>query len=112
MWRDNARGAASSWCRHSTRFLKRHGMFKGNVVNVQVVRRRDIYQVEYEDGDSEDFDLDEYRYVFELRQAIDTGVDDYVRSDEELAVASEAGTPEPKKEDDNNVPNETLTSHH
>jgi hypothetical protein len=42
-------------------------------MNAQAVRRRHIYHVQYEDGDSEDFDVDEYRYVYEFRQAIDTG---------------------------------------
>jgi hypothetical protein len=65
-------------------------------MNVQAVRRRDIYHVQYDDGDSGDFDLDECRYAFELRQAIDTGVE-YVRAKEAIDDASEVGTPEPKK---------------
>ncbi len=59
-------------------------------------RRRNVYHVQYEDGDSEDFDLDEYRYAFELRQAIDTGVE-YVCEEDAMDDASEVGTPEPKK---------------
>ncbi len=45
-------------------FGKDLGVFKGKVMNVQAVRTmtRNIYHVVYEDGDSEDFDLDEYRY--------------------------------------------------
>jgi hypothetical protein len=50
------------------------GVFKGKVHHVQAVRRRHVYHVKYEDGDSEDFDADEYKYAYELRQAIDTGV--------------------------------------
>ena len=71
-------------------------VFKGKVLHVQAVRRRNIYHVEYEDGDREDFDLDEYRYAFELRQAIDKGVE-CVRAEEAMDDASDDGTPEPKK---------------
>jgi hypothetical protein len=85
-------------------FGKDMGVFKGKVMHVQAVRRRDIYHVEYEDGDSEDFDLDEYRYAYEMRQALDKGVE-YVpdglvvaaEQNDSADEASETGTPKPKK---------------
>jgi hypothetical protein len=48
-------------------------VFKGQIHHVQAVRRRHIYHVKYGDGDSEDFDAEEYKYAYELRQAVDTG---------------------------------------
>jgi hypothetical protein len=37
-----------------------------------------MYHVKYEDGDSEDFDQDEYIYAYALRQAVDRGkLDEY-----------------------------------
>jgi hypothetical protein len=51
-------------------FGKDMGVFKGQVRHVQAVRRGHIYHVQYEDGESEDFDVlivDEYKYVYELR---------------------------------------------
>jgi hypothetical protein len=54
-------------------FGKDLGAFKGQVQNVQAVRRRHIYHVKYEDGDSEDFDAEEYKYAYELRQAVYNG---------------------------------------
>ncbi len=32
-----------------------------------------MYHVQYEDGDSEDFDLEEYQFAFEVRKALDSG---------------------------------------
>ncbi len=54
-------------------FGKDLGLFKGKVEHVQTVRRRHVYHVKYEDGDSEDFDDGEYKYAYELRQAVDNG---------------------------------------
>ena len=48
-------------------------MFKGQVAHVEAGRRRHVYHVKYDDGDSEDFDAEEYRYAYELRQALDNG---------------------------------------
>ncbi len=40
---------------------------------MEAVRRRHVYHVKYEDGDSEDFDTEEYKYAYGLRQAVDNG---------------------------------------
>ncbi len=59
-------------------FGKDLGVFKGQVVRVEAVRRRHMYHVKYEDGDSEDFDQDEYIYAYAMRKAVDRGKsDDY-----------------------------------
>jgi hypothetical protein len=49
------------------------GMFKGKVVHVRKNRHRHIYHILYEDGDEEDFDLEEYQFAYELRQGLDGG---------------------------------------
>ncbi len=49
------------------------GMFKGKVVHVRKNRQRYIYHILYEDGDEEDFDLEEYQFAYELRQGLDGG---------------------------------------
>ena len=54
-------------------FGKDLGVFKGQVAHVEAGRRRHVYHVKYDDGDSEDFDAEEYRYAYELRQALDNG---------------------------------------
>jgi hypothetical protein len=54
-------------------FGKDVGFFKGDVRHVKEQRKRHIYHVQYEDGDSEDFDLAEYQFAFEVRQAVDAG---------------------------------------
>jgi hypothetical protein len=54
-------------------FGKDLGVFKGQVAHVEAVRRRHVYHVKYEDGDSEDFDEEEYKYAYDLRQALDNG---------------------------------------
>jgi len=40
---------------------------------VKAQRKRHVYHVKYEDGDSEDFDLQEYQFAFEVRKALDEG---------------------------------------
>ena len=76
-------------------FGKELGMFKGKVIRVDTIRTRHIYHVVYEDGDSEDFDLDEYRYAYELRQALDKGLE-YEPPNETLEPL-ETESPQPKK---------------
>jgi hypothetical protein len=76
-------------------FGKELGMFKGKVIQVETIRTRHIYHVVYEDGDSEDFDLDEYRYAYELRQALDKGLE-YEPPNETLEPL-ETESPQPKK---------------
>ncbi len=53
--------------------VKDVGVFKVEVMHVKEHRRRQICHVQYEDGDSEDFNLAEYQYAFELGQAVDSG---------------------------------------
>ena len=55
-------------------FGKDVGVFKGEVTHVKDQRKRHIYHVQYEDGDSEDFDLEEYQFAYEVRQALDAGI--------------------------------------
>ncbi len=54
-------------------FGKDLGVFRGEVKHVKAHRRRHVYHVQYEDGDSEDFDLEEYQYAYEVRKAYDAG---------------------------------------
>jgi hypothetical protein len=60
-------------------FGKDVGVFKGVVTNVREHRKRNIYHVQYEDGDSEDFDLEEFEFAYEVRQALDEGT--FIRED-------------------------------
>jgi hypothetical protein len=54
-------------------FGKDMGVFKGEVRHVKAQRKRHIYHVQYEDGDSENFGLAEYQFAYEVRQAVDAG---------------------------------------
>ena len=54
-------------------FGKDVGVFRGEVKDVRAQRKRYVYHVKYEDGDSEDFDLEEYQFAVEVRQALDAG---------------------------------------
>jgi hypothetical protein len=54
-------------------FGKEVGVFRGEVKHVRAQRKRHVYHVQYEDGDSEDFDLEEYQFAFEARKALDSG---------------------------------------
>ncbi len=54
-------------------FGKDLGVFRGEVKHVRGQRNRHVYYVQYEDGDSEDFDLQEYQFAFEVRKALDAG---------------------------------------
>ncbi len=54
-------------------FGKDVGVFKGEVMHVKEHRKRFIYHVKYEDGDSEDFDTPEYQFAYEVRQTVDAG---------------------------------------
>lgn len=60
-------------------FGKDVGVFKGVVTKVREHRKRNIYHVQYEDGDSEDFDLEEFQFAYEVRQALDEGT--FIRED-------------------------------
>jgi hypothetical protein len=55
-------------------FGKDVGVFRGEVKHVKAKRKRHIYHVHYEDGDSEYFDLEEYQFAFEVRKALDAGM--------------------------------------
>ena len=54
-------------------FGKDLGIFKGKVVHVRKNRHRDIYHILYEDGDEEDFDVEEYEFAYELRLGLEIG---------------------------------------
>ncbi len=54
-------------------FEKDLGVFIGEVKHVRAQRKRHVYHVQYEDGDSEDFDLEEYQFAYEVRKALDAG---------------------------------------
>ncbi len=59
------------------------------------MRRRHVYHVKYEDGDSEDFDDGEHKYAYELRQAVDNGrsVPDFLdEQNEHDGASSDDGT--------------------
>ncbi len=46
-------------------FGKDVGVFRGEVMHEKAQRKRHVYHVKYEDGDSEDFDLEEYQFAFD-----------------------------------------------
>ncbi len=45
-------------------FGKDLGIFKGKVVDVRKIRQKYIYHILYEDGDEEDFDVEEYQFAY------------------------------------------------
>ncbi len=66
-------GEAAVGVRVARDFGRDGGIVKGKVVHVRKNRQRHNYHILYEDGDEEDFDLDEYQFAYELRQGLDGG---------------------------------------
>ena len=50
------------------------GIFKGSIVRVDLNRRRPLYHVVYDDGDEEDYDIEELRVAVKLHEAINNGL--------------------------------------